>query len=74
MKPGIYKHYKNKLYRILGVGRHTETLEEMVVYQALYDDPEFGPHAIWIRPKALFEETVEWEGKTVPRFTFVRDE
>mgnify|MGYP001077659223 FL=1 len=71
MKLGTYKHYKNKFYTVLGMARHTETLEELVVYQAQYDDPEFGPKAIWVRPKKMFEESVEWEGKTVPRFEFI---
>lgn len=66
---GTYKHYKGNTYRTLDVGRHSETLEEVVIYQALY-----GDHDIWVRPLSLFLETVEWEGKTVPRFTFLAEE
>lgn len=68
MKLGIYKHYKGNLYRVIGISRHTETLEELVVYQALY-----GDYGLWVRPRAMFEETVEWHGNTLPRFEFVQD-
>lgn len=64
---GKYRHYKGKLYEVIGTARDSETLQEMVVYKALYDS-EFGKHALWVRPKKMFLETVEWEGKTVPRF------
>jgi len=66
---GTYRHYKNrKLYRIIGVGHHTENLEELMVYQALYDDPTYGYRAIWMRPKDMFTGTVEFEGQIVRRF------
>ena len=68
--PGIYQHYKGKRYRVIGIARHSETLEEMVVYQALYDS-EFGNNALWVRPKKMFMETVVVDGKTVPRFRFM---
>ncbi len=58
----IYEHYKGKLYQIINVGRHTETLEEYVVY-TLYGDPD-----VWLRPLAMFLEDVVVEGKAVPRF------
>ncbi len=64
----IYKHYKNKDYRIIGVARHSETLEELVVYQALYDSPQFGMNSIWVRPKSMFLEEIELNGVKVPRF------
>ncbi|MFA4931259.1 MAG: DUF1653 domain-containing protein [Patescibacteria group bacterium] len=69
---GIYQHYSGKQYRVLGVGRHSETLEELVIYQALYDSDEFGPHAIWARPKKMFGETVEIDGQKVPRFKKIK--
>jgi len=70
-----YQHYKNrKFYIVRGVGRHTETMEELVVYEAQYDDPEFGNNALWMRPKEMFEEKLEYEGKTVERFTLVEEE
>lgn len=71
MKLGIYEHYKKKRYEVIGVARHTETLEEMVVYRALYDSEEFGNHALWVRPKAMFLEEVKIDGNQVPRFRYI---
>lgn len=59
----IYEHYKGKQYKILSVARHSETLEESIVYQALY-----GDHDVWVRPLAMFLENVIINGKTLPRF------
>ena len=70
MQLGKYKHYKGKLYEVIGVARHSETLEEMVVYKALYES-EFGKDTLWVRPKVMFLETVTVDGKEVPRFTFL---
>ncbi|AZL16250.1 DUF1653 domain-containing protein [Rickettsiales endosymbiont of Stachyamoeba lipophora] len=67
MKLGIYKHYKGNLYRVIGLARHTETLEEMVVYHSLY-----GDYGIWVRPKVMFEEQIEWHGELQPRFQFTQ--
>ena len=53
MKSGLYQHYKGQEYEVLGVCRHSETLEEMIVYRALYSD-----YGLWVRPKALFEEVI----------------
>lgn len=72
LKKGIYRHYKGKLYRVLGVGRHSETLEELVFYQALYES-EFGKDSLWVRPLAMFTEDVEIDGKNMPRFMFVKE-
>ena len=74
IKPGIYKHYKNKLYKVIGTARNSETLEEMVVYQALYDSEEFGENAIWVRPKQNFLEDAEVKGKKVPHFKFIKND
>ena len=71
VKKGKYKHYKGKLYEVLGVARHSETLEELVVYQGMYDSEEFGKNPIWVRPKKMFLESVTIDGKEVPRFEFV---
>lgn len=60
-----YKHYKGGLYYVTSVGKHSETLEEMVVYVCLYDNPE---SQVWVRPLQMFGETVEYQGKTVTRF------
>ena len=70
LKPGKYQHYKGNFYELVGIARHSETLEEMVVYRALYES-EFGKNVLWVRPKHMFFETVIFEGKKVPRFKFV---
>lgn len=62
---GLYEHYKGKKYLVLGVAKHSETLEELVVYVTLYENAE-GP--IWVRPLTMFIENVEVDGKSVPRF------
>lgn len=62
----LYEHYKGNRYRILSIGRHSETLEEFVVYQGLYGDQE-----VWVRPIELFWETVPWKGSAVPRFRLI---
>jgi len=63
---GKYKHYSGKEYEIVGIAKHSETLEEMVVYRALY-----GEHQIWVRPLGMFLEDVEIDGKLVPRFEHI---
>ncbi|MES2690289.1 MAG: DUF1653 domain-containing protein [Bacteroidota bacterium] len=68
MKPGLYRHYKGKQYEVISVARHSETLEELVVYKALYDSPDFGYGATWVRPKAMFEELVLVDGVMKKRF------
>ena len=60
---GIYRHYKGQRYRVLGTAQHSETLEPMVVYQALY-----GEHGLWVRPAAMFCETIELDGEPIARF------
>ena len=71
IKPGRYRHFKRKDYDVLGVGHHSETLEELVFYRALYDDPEFGSGHLWVRPKKMFLEKITRAGKKVPRFEFL---
>ena len=66
IRPGLYRHFKGKEYRVLYTATHSETLEPMVVYQALY-----GQRRIWVRPAAMWNETVTREGKTLPRFTYI---
>jgi hypothetical protein len=65
--PGFYEHFKGKRYEVLGVARHSETLEPMVVYKALYKG-DFPEGSLWVRPLAMFEENVVAGGKSVPRF------
>jgi hypothetical protein len=71
IKLGEYEHYKGKRYRVLGVGRHTEADEYFVVYTPLYE--HVGQPDIWVRPYDMFTETVEVDGKTVPRFKALED-
>ena len=68
IKPGIYRHYSSKEYRVLGVAKHSETLEEFVVYKALYDNPK---SKFWIRPLKMFAEDVEINGEKIPRFKYI---
>lgn len=74
IKPGTYKHYKGNLYEVIGLGRHSETLEEMVLYRALYTSEEYGEGSLWVRPLHMFKEFVTVEGKKVPRFERVQTE
>ena len=60
---GKYRHYKGKEYEVIGVARHSETLEDLVVYKALY-----GERDLWVRPAKMFLENVEINGKMIPRF------
>ena len=68
MKLGKYQHYKGKFYEVIGVAHHSETLEELVVYRALYNHEIYGDNSLWVRPKAMFLETVVIDGKEVLRF------
>lgn len=68
LKAGIYRHYKDKLYRVIGVAKHSETLEELVVYEALYENER---SKLWVRPLEMFRGTVEIDGAKVPRFAYV---
>lgn len=65
MKLGLYKHYKGNLYEVISLARHSETLEELVVYRALY-----GDYRVWVRPYHMFTEKVTHEGKEVTRFEY----
>ena len=69
VKPGRYRHYKEKDYAVIGCAKHSETEEEFVVYRALW-----GERGLWIRPKAMFLETVQVNGQPVPRFRYVGPE
>ena len=66
MKKGIYKHYKGNMYELLYIANHSETLEKMVVYKALYGESE-----IWVRPASMWDEEIEIDGKTVKRFELI---
>ncbi|MCB1118806.1 MAG: DUF1653 domain-containing protein [Chlamydiia bacterium] len=62
---GFYEHFKGLPYKVLAIARHSETLEELVIYQALY-----GEKGVWVRPVKMFTETITREGKTQPRFQY----
>lgn len=69
IKPGRYRHFKGNEYLVLYTAKHSETLELMVVYQALY-----GERGIWVRPASMWDETVEHDGNAVRRFEFIGNE
>ena len=64
-----YRHFKGNIYRVLHIAKHSETLEEIVVYQAMY-----GDRGIWVRPKGMFEEVIERDGKIFRRFEEISNE
>lgn len=68
IKPGKYRHFKGNMYEVIGVAKHSESLEEMVVYRALY-----GSGDLWVRPVSMWNETVERDGKTFKRFEYIGD-
>lgn len=68
LQPGRYRHFKGREYELLFVARHSETMEEMVVYRALY-----GERGVWVRPASMWSEIVERDGKTYRRFTKIDD-
>ena len=69
IKPGRYRHFKGNEYEVLGVASHSESLELFVVYRALY-----GEGGLWVRPASMWNETVERDGKTFLRFTYIGEE
>lgn len=68
IRPGKYRHFKGGLYRVVGMARHSETLQPMVVYEALY-----GDGGLWVRPAEMWQEWVERDGYAGPRFTAVEE-
>ena len=68
IKPGKYRHFKGNMYEVIGVAKHSESLEEMVVYRALY-----GSGDLWVRPVSMWNETVERDGKTFKRFEYAEN-
>lgn len=69
IKPGRYRHFKGKEYEVIGVANHSETMEELVVYRALY-----GEGGLWVRPASMWNELVERDGQTVRRFTLIPED
>lgn len=70
LRPGKYQHYKGKMYEVIGVAHHSETMQELVIYKALYRT-DFGDDSLWVRPKDMFVEQVVVEGQKQPRFRYV---
>ena len=68
IRPGKYRHFKGNEYEVIGVAKHSETLEPMVVYRALY-----GEGGLWVRPASMWDETVERDGQTFKRFMFIEE-
>ncbi|HHP4539554.1 TPA: DUF1653 domain-containing protein [Acinetobacter baumannii] len=68
IKIGKYRHFKGAEYQVIGFAKHSETLEDLVIYQALY-----GDKIIWVRPISMFQDTKELNGKIVPRFELIED-
>ena len=66
IKPGKYRHFKGNLYEVIGLASHSETMEPMVVYRALY-----GRQGLWVRPAAMWNEIVEKDGYHGPRFRYI---
>lgn len=69
IQKGRYRHFKGNLYEVVDVARHSETMESYVVYRALY-----GDHGLWIRPLAMFAETIVRDGREIQRFQYVGDQ
>lgn len=65
MQLGLYRHFKGGLYEVIGIARHSETLEELVIYKSLQDQ------SLWVRPLSMWNERIEKEGKTYIRFTYI---
>ena len=65
---GEYRHFKGGTVKVIGIARHSETLEELVVYEALYECRSFGRGSLWVRPKRIFVEEIEHHGTRMPRF------
>ena len=68
IRPGIWRHFKGNRYQVIGMAKHSETLEDMVVYHALY-----GEGGLWVRPASMWLENVERDGKTYQRFVFEQE-
>lgn len=71
LKLDVYQHYKGGRYRVIGVAKHSETLEDLVVYKALYENEM---SKLWVRPLKMFLEEIEVAGKKIPRFKYLSEE
>lgn len=68
IKLGKYRHFKGNEYEVIGIAHHSETMEDMVVYRALYNEG-----GLWVRPASMWNETIERDGKVFKRFTFIEE-
>lgn len=68
IKTGKYRHYKGNMYEVLGIATHSETLESVVVYKALY-----GENGLWVRPASMWNDEIDLNGKKIKRFTYSED-
>jgi hypothetical protein len=73
IKIGKYQHFKGNYYQVMHLAKHSETEEYLVIYQPLYKDEHGNDLGIWARPLEMFDETIECEGKTVKRFSFIEN-
>ena len=71
LRLGKYQHYKGNFYKVIGVAKHSESMEDLVVYETLYDNPR---SKLWVRPLKMFLENVTIEGKEISRFKFIGEE
>ena len=69
IQPGIYQHYKGNNYQVIGLVTHSETLKKLVLYKPLY-----GEQALWVRPAAMFQELVEVNNESIPRFRLIKSD
>jgi hypothetical protein len=70
MKIGKYKHYKGKMYELIGTGINTETEEEVAIYKSLYSTDKYPNGSIWVRPLAMFQDKIKVGGEVIPRFKY----
>ncbi|MEI7498541.1 MAG: DUF1653 domain-containing protein [Candidatus Falkowbacteria bacterium] len=73
MTLGKYQHYKGNFYQVIGVALHSETLEELVVYRALYNHEIYDENSLWVRPKTMFLENIVLDGQEKPRFKLIEE-
>ncbi|MBN2087180.1 DUF1653 domain-containing protein [Candidatus Peregrinibacteria bacterium] len=66
---GTYEHFKGGIYKVIGIAKNSETLEDMVVYRTMKDE-----HQLWVRPLTMFKEKIEIDGKKIPRFKKINDQ
>ncbi len=71
LKKGTYQHFKGNYYAVIGIARESESLEEFVLFKALFTSKKFGSESLWIKPVKMFFETIEVDGKKIPCFRYI---